>query len=318
MSILFDHKAQQLPIPVIDLSNSDSSSLLRHACETTGFFYLKNEHVLARDEALHATEMFFNQSNDIKIKCLCNSSNLGYTSFQDETLAPDIQSCGDTKEGYYIIDEKECIISGKTNVWPDERLLCDWKDIMLRYHLECKSMGDRIVRLLLESLEVPSEIFDKYFTSPTAILRLLKYGNVISEPSSGVFGCGPHSDYGMITLLTSNDVPGLEILYNDEWIAIPPPPNNYFIVNLGDCLQRFTNGKLKSTVHRVLINNSDKPRFSMAYFYEPNRDSVVECLPQFVSISNPPSYEPILYGEYLSNKYNKTSLDYKNANSTVI
>ena len=49
---------------------------------------------------------------------------------------------------------------------------------------------------------------------------------------SGIYGAGPHSDYGFITLLATNDVSGLEIFVDDAWLPVKPIPG-FFIVNLG-------------------------------------------------------------------------------------
>ncbi len=42
---------------------------------------------------------------------------------------------------------------------------------------------------------------------------------------------------------------------------------------------RWTNGAFKSTLHRV-VSSSGQERYSIAYFFEPALDAVVECLPQ--------------------------------------
>jgi isopenicillin N synthase-like dioxygenase len=100
-----------------------------------------------------------------------------------------------------------------------------------------------------------------------------------STPASGVLACGAHSDYGMFTLLTTDDVPGLQILPRggSEWIDVPPRAGA-FVVNIGDLLQRWSNDVFKSTVHRV-VNHEARERFSMPFFFEPNFDCVGACAP---------------------------------------
>ena len=159
--------------------------------------------------------------------------------------------------------------------------------------------------------------------------KILTY-NVQRE---GIYSAGAHTDYGMITLLVTDDVPGLQIHPKQEnidegWIDIPPLPGA-FIVNLGDVLERWTNGNfnllshfliillkqfffitikiglLKSTLHRV-VNESGRERYSLPFFFEPNFGCVVECLPNFCSDDNPPKYTPTTYGDYLQYKYQLT------------
>lgn len=85
-------------------------------------------------------------------------------------------------------------------------------------------------------------------------LRLLHYNDTISKPKSGVYGAGAHTDYGLFTFLKNDEVPGLEIFYENQWIKVNPL-ENCFIVNLGDMVSRISNNKYKSTLHRV-VNDS--------------------------------------------------------------
>lgn len=140
-------------------------------------------------------------------------------------------------------------------------------------------------------------------------IRLLHYANEKSSPDKGVYACGAHSDYGMITLLLTDDQPGLQINFQNEWIDVPPRPDA-FIVNLGDMLERWSNGLFQSTMHRVLTSG-EKERYSIPFFYEPNFDAEVKCLPTCCSPENPPKYPPITSGQHLLNKYKETHADFK-------
>lgn len=297
-------------IPEIDLEKPSCISDIRNACETTGFFYLKNHRINTLHPCFEQSSRFFSLSSETKSQYACNSVNLGYTSFQDETLAPSIQSCGDTKEGYYIGRDDEALYP---NVWPstDIKGMEQWKSIMLEYHSECSRLGFHLMNCIALALGLPENYFQSYLDKPTALLRLLRYGRVLSDPTNGVFGAGEHSDYGLITLLATNEVSGLEIFKDNVWIKIPPKPD-CFVVNLGDCLQIMTNSKFKSTIHRVVIERADVDRYSVAFFYEPNREAIVGVLPEFQSNDlDKVSFQPLTYGEYLSRKYEATHSDYK-------
>jgi isopenicillin N synthase-like dioxygenase len=308
---------KSLILPEISIDDIQVVSKVKTACENFGFFYLKCDNIELLETTFSESKKFFNLSYEEKYSCLCNKGNLGYTSFQDETLAPHIQSCGDTKEGYYIGRDPDCDEEMQyQNVWPPEHLgLSEWEHVMKQYHLECCHLGLKVVRIISEALELPPHYFDHYFEKPTALLRLIKYGKLLSNPNNGVFGAGEHTDYGMITLLATNDVSGLQIFLNNTWIDVPPRPDCY-IVNLGDCLQILTNNRFKSTLHRVLITDTEKDRYSMAFFFEPNRSVLIEPLPDFsfnVSCESkyPNTFVPMTYGEYLSKKYEQTHSDYK-------
>jgi len=299
-------------IPEIDLDKPSYIDDIREACMTTGFFYLKNHHIKSLRDCFQESSKFFSLSSEIKNQCACNSANLGYTSFQDETLAPSIQSCGDTKEGYYIGVESEELYP---NVWPEiVDFSPSWKSVMLEYHRECSQLGFHLMNCIALALDLPNNYFQPFLHKPTALLRLLRYGRVVSDPANGVFGAGEHSDYGLITLLATNEVSGLEIYKDGVWLKIPPKPD-CFVVNLGDCLQIMTNNKFRSTVHRVVIERADVDRYSIAFFYEPSRDAMVGVLPEFSktksNVTETIYSEPITYGEYLSRKYEATHSDYK-------
>ena len=115
---------------------------------------------------------------------------------------------------------------------------------------------------------------------------------------------------------------------NDGWMDVPPPPMGTFVVNLGDMLERWTNGRFRSTVHRVLTPSSPsggdsseegkyrrRERYSVPFFYEPNFDTVVECLPNCRNEGDNGNegvkYPPITSGRYLLDKYAQTHGDFE-------
>ncbi|EPS58400.1 oxidoreductase, partial [Genlisea aurea] len=78
-----------------------------------------------------------------------------------------------------------------------------------------------------------------------------------------------------------------------------------FIVNLGDMLERWSNCRFRSTLHRVLLSNGLE-RYSIAFFVDPNHDCIVECLPTCQSEDNPPKFTPIRCEDYVLRKYEET------------
>ncbi|KAH7855612.1 hypothetical protein Vadar_026748 [Vaccinium darrowii] len=101
-------------------------------------------------------------------------------------------------------------------------------------------------------------------------------------------GMPPHSDYGSLTLLLQDEVKGLQIQHQGRWVTVEPIPNS-FVVNVGDHLEIFSNGRYKSVVHRVLVN-SVKSRISVASLHSRPINSVIRPSPKLINEANPRRY----------------------------
>ncbi|XP_015571818.1 2-oxoglutarate-Fe(II) type oxidoreductase hxnY isoform X1 [Ricinus communis] len=309
----------------IDLSSSDihqSVSLLKQACLDCGFFYVINHGISEEfmEEVFKESKKFFELPESEKMKVLRNEKHRGYTPVLDELLDPDNQvHVGDYKEGYYIgvevpedDPEADKPFYGP-NVWPKPDLLPGWRQTMERFHQEALEVARKIARIIALALDLDANFFDRpeMLGQPIAVMRLLHYGAYVSDPLKGLFGAGAHSDYGLITLLATDDVPGLQICKDKDsrpqvWENIAPL-KGAFIVNLGDMLERWSNCIFRSTLHRVVGNGQE--RYSIAYFVEPSHECLVECLPTCKSEKNPPRFPPIKCGTYLSQRYKDTHTD---------
>ncbi|KAH1205257.1 2-oxoglutarate-Fe(II) type oxidoreductase hxnY [Glycine max] len=176
-----------------------------------------------------------------------------------------------------------------------------------------REVGKAVAKIIALALDLDANFFDQpeMLGEPIATLRLLHYEGQVSDPLKGLYGAGAHTDYGLITLLATDDVSGLQICKDrdakpQKWEDVAPL-KGAFIVNLGDMLERWSNCVFKSTLHRVLGNGQG--RYSIAYFLEPSHDCLVECLPTCKSDSNPPKFPPILCHDYLTQRYNDTHAD---------
>nr|ACU21218.1 unknown [Glycine max] len=309
----------------IDLSNPDinqSVNLLKQACLDSGFFYVVNHGISQEfmEEVFAQSKKFFSLPHKEKMKILRNEKHRGYTPVLDELLDPENQvHVGDYKEGYYIGVEKgeDDPESNKPfygpNNWPAPGVLPGWRETMEKFHRETLEVGKAVAKIIALALDLDANFFDQpeMLGEPIATLRLLHYEGQVSDPLKGLYGAGAHTDYGLITLLATDDVSGLQICKDrdakpQKWEDVAPL-KGAFIVNLGDMLERWSNCVFKSTLHRVLGNGQG--RYSIAYFLEPSRDCLVECLPTCKSDSNPPKFPPILCHDYLTQRYNDTHAD---------
>ena len=126
------------------------------------------------------------------------------------------------------------------------------------------------------------------------------------DPLPGQQRMGAHTDYGIVTVLYADRVPGLELLdKRGEWIGVVPEPGAY-LVNVGDLLAQWSNDRWVSTLHRVVPPpaTTDGPslRRSIAFFHDGDWDAMIQCLPTCCSEDEPPKYAPVRALDHLLNK----------------
>lgn len=240
-------------IPVLRIDDEDSekvAKVLRTACIDVGFFYVEGHGISDSllDKVMVQSKKLFDLSMETKGAIKDPVMSRGYTAMEEETLDPANQKKGDTKEGFYIGNEitiddpryNPAKLKGP-NCWPTEANTCtafnaqdceEFRSVMDEYFESMSKLGLRVTRLLALALCLEEDYFDQYFREPMAVVRLLHYAQETSRPEQGVFACGAHSDYGMITLLLTDCQPGLQISHNGEWVDVPPRPIS-FVVNLG-------------------------------------------------------------------------------------
>ncbi|KAA8496943.1 2-oxoglutarate-Fe(II) type oxidoreductase [Porphyridium purpureum] len=311
-------EAAAFAVPVISLrSGADDVVLaqeIRGACEGAGFFYL-SEHGVSEALVARAFEWsakLFDLPLEEKSNCrwTLNNYSRGWTPLMEETLDPKNSSAADTKEGFYIGREMPPTrrFHGP-NQWPTPASCPSWtqhdcdefRAVMTEYWTVCETLGKRVVRLLAYAVASDFSSFDAYTKQPMVFLRLLHYTGIKSEASEGRFACGAHSDYGLLTFLRTDDEPGLQILSKQgEWCDVPPRPG-MFIVNIGDLVEVISQGRFRSTTHRVL-NKTGRERYSIPVFFEPDADA---------PIARDAQGNVITAIQYLQLKYEQTHADFQ-------
>jgi isopenicillin N synthase-like dioxygenase len=193
---------------------------------------------------------------------------------------------------------------GVPNIWPDRP--AELRQTWLEYYTAMEDLADELLRLFALGLGIDEHFFadkvDQHITNLTANY----YPPVTGQPLAGQYRKGPHSDWGTLTILFHDGVPGLEVIdrRSGGWIDVPVIPGSY-VVNIGDLMARWTNDVWKSTKHRVRVpppTMRSIPRVSIPFFHHPNWSTVIECLPNCSSADNPPHFPPVSSGEYLNEK----------------
>ena len=184
------------------------------------------------------------------------------------------------------------------NVWPAQP--AGFQETVYGYFEAVQSLGHRLFAAFALYLGMPEDWFEDKIRKPMTQLRAIYYPpqELAELPEAGKIdiGIGAHTDYECFTILAAS-APGLQVRNRSgEWIQAPPI-EGAFIINIGDMLERWTNGRFVSTIHRV-INNTGRARYSLAFFFGADYDAVVECLPTCCDAANPPHYEPVRAGDW--------------------
>ncbi|XP_068635669.1 2-oxoglutarate-Fe(II) type oxidoreductase hxnY-like [Aristolochia californica] len=304
-----------LQLPQIDLSSPDRASsarTIRQVCLDHGFFYLINHGVdgdFINKSVFGESRKFFSLPLQEKMKLALNGGHKGYTALYDETLDTSIKSKGDFKESFYVGPPEGSTPQNFPNQWPPKDVLPSWRATMETYREKLQTASQNLLSLIALALNLDEDFFEKVGAyPPSATLRLIHYPGELSASESETYGASAHSDYGMITLLVTDGVPGLQICREKDkrprvWEDVPHV-NGAFIVNIGDLMERWTNCLFRSTLHRVMLVGQN--RYSVAFFVDPKPDCVVECLENCCSETSPPRFPPIRAGDYLHERLRVT------------
>ena len=310
-------------IPVIDLAPSFTDSPVERravaweihkACRDVGFFYVRN-HGIAEEmikAEFASSKAFFDLPAEQRMAVrMSNSPNrAGYEGIGGQTL--DTDAPPDLKESFYtnndLPDDHPYVKAGARgyggNQWPD---LPGFREQQLAYHAAVCKLGFHLMRLLALSLDLQEDHFLPLYETAQTTLRIIKYPPHPAGSQFNQLGAGAHTDWGGITLLAQDDIGGLEVQNADgDWISATPIPGT-FVVNLGDMIARWTNGLYHSNMHRVLNNlSAGRDRYSVACFFSPDRNAIIECLPTCVDEDNPPKFATCTAGEHLDEMFRRS------------
>lgn len=313
-------------IPSLDLADFTSGdperkkkfvATLGEAYHNIGFVAIRN-HYLTDDltnDLYKTIKKFFALSDETKQKYEIPglAGQRGYIGKGKEHAKG--RNTGDLKEFYHVGQEVEDDDPIKKeypeNVWPKE--VSEFESIGLDVYKRLEKTGVQMLRAIAIYLGLPENYFDSKVRHGNSILRPIHYfpiENPDSVPEDAV-RAAEHGDINLITLLMGASADGLQVLRRDgKWIPITALPDQ-LVVNVGDMLERLTNKKLKSTIHRVVNpprHLMNTPRYSIPFFMHPRSEMSLAALPSTVDSEHPKLWDDITAGEFLNQRLKEIGL----------
>lgn len=292
-------------IPILDLGPylagepgalQATAATLRQVCETIGFLTIVHHGVPVTlvEEAFAACARFHAQGLEAKMAVKANPQLQGYVPLRGSTTRHSrINPNNKPNENEAFFMKRAGGDAGGPECWPAD--LPGFREVALRYYDAMDALAQAMLPLYAAALDLPAGYFGPLCDRPLTNLRFTHYPPACYGANE--FGIAPHSDSSFFTLLAQNKVPGLQLRTTDgTWFDVPVIPDS-FVVNTGDVLHRWTNGRFLSTPHRA-FNTSGGPRYAIPYFFHPNPDTLIDVLPG--CDAEPPCFPALTTGDYMA------------------
>lgn len=275
---------------------------IKRTCFDTGFFYVHNSNVSKQliNETLAAMKLFFDSPDEGLLKQSVHNRYadqmkgwgpmFGEPSYQKDTVAH-LESFD---IGQPLTSEQLVETGAPANLWPD---IPGFRETVLDYYQAVTTMGRALAEALSEMLEMERGFINSIsgIKAPRT-MRLLHYPANDAPHNSRNVGISAHTDFECFTIMNQT-AGGLELTnVAGEWCEAPSDIGTFTII-LGDMTERFSNGQLKASGHRVV--NTPWTRYSMVLFFAVDGDYEVSPLPAFVSDDQPPRYAPITQNRHI-------------------
>lgn len=276
---------------------------LDEALRNHGFVTLTNIGVsnAVRQAAYDAAAAFFAAEPAAKqaFRYRDAQANFGYQGPMVEALDPTAPA--DLKETFTMRDLPSH--QGDAELWPSPQ----FQQASTVLFEACRTAALAVLHVFARALGAPDDFFASRHQGDNTTLRYLYYPSGLVEPiAAGQMGAGAHTDYGSMTLLFQDTVGGLQLQQADgSWLDVPPV-EDAVVMNTGDLMEHWTNGRYPSTVHRVQPRVAGQSRQSIAFFVDPDSAVLVQCLPGCVDATNPQRYADITAGEHIQRKITAT------------
>ncbi|WP_372617703.1 isopenicillin N synthase family dioxygenase [Falsiroseomonas sp.] len=305
-------------IPVLDIAPlvardaagaAAVGAAMREASERIGFFYISGHGVPdALTQGVFSTAArFFALPEEQKAEVTVNKRHRGWIGHGGAKMYGTAKA--DLKEsfvwGLELPEDDPEVAAGTPlmgpNQWPSA--LPELHDALYDWYEAVLEAGHAVLRGLALSLGRDMEFFAEPFARPLARGSAIWYPPQPPDLGAAQFGVAPHTDYGGLTLLTQDMTGGLQVKgTSKEWVTAHPIPGT-FVVNIGDLMHRWTNGRFRSNPHRV-VNTSGKTRQSAAVFFDPAFHAVVDPR-DLLDDPSEAKYPPIACGEWVVGRFDK-------------
>jgi isopenicillin N synthase-like dioxygenase len=294
------------------------------ACKDLGFLVVTGHGVPAEiiEGMYGAFRAFFDQPLESKKACAPPAPDifLGYRGMDETGLAysqsqaapPDLRECysfGRTEE--MPPDYVRALGAGNRlapNVWPASPP--DFRAAFAAYESAMQDLARRLLAIFEVALGLPRGFFDAKIDKNNSFMLGANYPSLAAPPLPGQMRAGAHTDFGLLSILYQDDAPGgLQVERPDgSWVDIPPVPGS-FVINLGDIMAHWTNDTWVSSMHRVVPppeRAASSRRQSIVYFFHPNYDAVIECMPSCTGPDRPVRHPPAIAHEFMLGKTSRS------------
>ena len=289
-----EEHAMSTNIPVINLKDIGSRQTLQaldDACRHWGLFQVVGHGIKpASISAMHhQMRDFFAQPQASKLAISRSKENpWGY--YDQERTGNDI----DRKQ---VFDYGPADGTTQRPQWPPGAPA--FKSVMLEHYAACERLALTFVEAIGSNLGAQPELLLRSFQpSHTSFLRLNYFPaeDGKSSAAASALGISPHTDSGAVTVLSLDQVPGLEVFLHQQWVPVTAQ-EDALIINLGDVVQVWSNDRYTAPLHRVTGGGS-KARYSAPFFLNPSYSANYEPLQSTIDTQNPPRYRAINWGEF--------------------
>ena len=276
---------------------------LAQAVRDVGFLKITNTGITAARvmEVIETYRRFFQLPEAVKstVDMARTGSNRGWGGGQSEQVDPNanpdykqVFDCGFELSPDHPIHARNLSVYAP-NLWPDT--VEGFREDIQLYFEQASGVAMEVLRAIAHVLGQDAAAFDAAFDPPMALLRGNYYPERPEWAGARDFGIAAHTDYGCLTLLATDGVPGLEVKMPDGgWQVVNTQPGE-FVINFGEMLEFWTDGQVKATEHRVV--GSTQERLSVPLFFNPSYDT---------NVAPPGSGQVISAGQHLTRRYDET------------
>ena len=286
-------RSQPSVISRLELSQPETLARLDLACREWGVFYLTDHGLGETEDLFSQVRTFFTQPKDRKNQVRRTQANAwGY--FDAELT----KNTRDWKETFDYGPETDDFEPQWPTWHPELRQACE------AYYRGCETLSFDLLSAISSNLGVGGTfLFHAFEPSHASFLRLNYYPecpepeapNGAATPTAGHLGVNHHTDSGALTLLMTDEVPGLEVFVHGTWHPIVPM-KDALIINIGDVIQVWSNDRYKAPLHRVRCR-TNQARMSVPFFFNPCE--TFDYAPLGTTSSDEPArYRPINFGDF--------------------